>query len=569
LALAFATPSAAFEITATSPASYALDVHPPLGTIEVTFDAPVPLPPAAAMRVAGTMSGLHSGSLEVLGNRLRWHPGPKPFLPGEMVNVNLRSDVHGTGGGALAGGRYFAFTFHSRRCVPDWSSVTTYGTATVPYFIHGGDLDGDGRPDLAVPNEDSDDVSIFRNATGNGSFPAHTEYGVGNRPSSIFGEDFDNDGDQDLATADIFSGTVTVLRNRGNGSFSAGLSYPAGITTRQVHGGDFDGDNDVDLCATSRSTNEVYLFYNNGDGTFAGTAYGPVRGGPFAIRCADLNGDRRIDIAVACQDADSLEVLLNTGSGFVTGGRWPIGNGPWCLNGNDLDGDGDFDLVSVASFANRLVLLRNDGTGKFPSPASWPTGSFPLGVFAADLDGDGDIDVTSSNYTGASAGVYLNDGTGTLSLSATLPTTSAGSYAWAHDLDGDGDLDLSVVDEEANELFVFLNGGTATDVDGAAARRPAWGASLSVAPNPLRAGPGARITLASTIAPLDVAPALDIYDVAGRHLRRIAAGEHSGPAVKFDWDGTDAAGRPVAAGRYLAVVVAGGRRFTAAATIAR
>jgi hypothetical protein len=292
-----------------------------------------------------------------------------------------------------------------------------------------------------------------------------------------------------------------------------------------------------------------------------------VRGGPFAIRCADFDGDRRMDIAVACQDADSLDVLTNSGSGFASTGRYRIDNGPWCLNGNDFDSDGDFDLVSVASFANRIVLLRNDGTGKFPTPTFRPSGAFPLGVYAADLDGDGDIDATSSNYSGASVGIYLNNGTGTLALSTTLLTSLSGSYTWAHDLDGDGDLDLSVVDEESDELFIFLNGGTATDA--AEDRFAKWGPALRVAPNPMRPGQLARITLTQTLDPAGVQPSLDIYDVAGRLVRHFDAGAASPQALHFDWDGTGDSGQALAAGRYLAVLVVNGRRLVAPVAIAR
>src|SRR5207344_1630218 len=97
------------------------------------------------------------------GNTLRLRAITKRFQPGELVTVNLRQDVGGTGGGTLGGGRTFAFTIASRAVVPNWSDVTIYATADVPYFIHGGDLDGDGSPDLAVPNEGTNNVSVFRN----------------------------------------------------------------------------------------------------------------------------------------------------------------------------------------------------------------------------------------------------------------------------------------------------------------------------------------------------------------------------------------------------------------------
>lgn len=563
LAAVAAEPALGFEITATSPLRLGRGVSPSIAEITVTFDAPVALPPASAFRVAGSMSGLHGGVVETAGNTLRLRNWSRAFLAGETVTVNLRSDVHGTAGGALSGGRTWTFTIASRANLPDWSAVSTYGTASIPYYIHGGDLDNDGTPDLAVPNEGTHDVSVFRNTLGAGVFSAHAEYGVNFRPSSVFGEDFDNDGDQDLATADINGNTMSVLTNNGHGVFPLVQSYAAGSETRQVSGGDFDGDNDIDLCTTSRGTNQVFLFTNGGASTFTSAALNTVARGPFAIRCADLNGDWHLDIAVGCQTADSLTVLLNDGAGgFVRSGTYLVGDGPWDLHANDLDGDGDCDLVCVCSFANRLVVLRNDGAGKFPVRVPLATGVFPLAAFTADLDGDGDFDALSSNYNSGSVSLFRNDGAGNFTPWTTLFTLVAGSYTWASDLDGDRDLDLSVVDEESDLLFVFLNGGTAAD-----AGIPGPGRTgeirLRAAPNPMMAGGTTRIALIG--ATPSAAARARVFDLAGRAVRTLVAGG----SLDWVWDGSNAAGRPVAAGRYYVVVRSGNRQMVAPVHVVR
>src|SRR5262249_5109136 len=109
----------AFEIVSTSPPRLARAIQPTLAAIAITFDAPVVLPPAAAFRVAGNMSGLDGGVLEADGATLRLRNLTRAFLPGEVVTVNLRSDVHAQGGGALTGGRMFTFTIASSPCTPD------------------------------------------------------------------------------------------------------------------------------------------------------------------------------------------------------------------------------------------------------------------------------------------------------------------------------------------------------------------------------------------------------------------------------------------------------------------
>ncbi len=565
----------AFTLSSTSPTRYALGVPANVASITAVFDAPVALPPVAAVRVAGVMSGIHSGSLSVAGGTLTWTHLDAPFFPGEMVNVNFRNDIVSESSDTLTGGRYFAFTVASGAGPATWSPRVAYGAADIPYFIYGGDLDNDGDPDLAVPNEGSNAVSSFLNGNGSqsvgmGYFPTHAEYGVGQTPSSCFGEDFDNDGDQDVATADINSSTLSVLLNNGDGSFAPRDVYAAGNRCRQVYGGDFDGDNDVDLCTTSYNGDRVLLFYNAGDGTFApGIEYADVQDGPFAIETGDFNGDGHLDIGVGCQNADSLTVLTNDGAGsFTTTGVFKVHDGPWDLAGNDMDGDGDFDLVAVASNGNKVVTLINDGTGAFPTRNPEPTGVFPLGVFTADLDGDADIDALASNFASGSVGVYLNDGSGTLTLSTLLATQQSGSYAWAHDLDADGDLDLSIVDELADSLFVFYNGsspvgvgspddGTGGDVSGSGAGAPA----LLAWPNPARSGIGATIRL-SGVAASGGALAVDVFAIDGRRVRRVTADRISAGSADAFWDGRDERGRAVAPGRYLVTTSPGTTRLT-------
>ncbi|NNE09921.1 MAG: VCBS repeat-containing protein [Gemmatimonadetes bacterium] len=551
LTMLVAAPAAALTVTDTEPARYELAVTKTLGEIRVVLDGTPSNLTADKVRVAATMSGLHTGSVALAGDTIVFTPGPKAFLPGDLVSVNLHRSLRASPTDSLAGGHFFAFTIESAPATARWTTVKTYPTASIPYFIHGGDLDNDGTPDLAVPNEGGNNVSIFRNEGGDGVFDTRTDVGVGLLPSSIYGDDFDNDGDQDVATADINGGTMSVLQNDGTGVFTPNGTYPAGIQTRQIHGGDFDGDNDIDLAVTSRSLNRVYLFYNDGTGQFPDvTEYTDVLTGPFAVRTADVNGDGYLDIGVACHDLDSLVVLENQGDGtFVTTGHYRIGRGPWCLNGNDFDGDGDFDFVSVSSWNDRIHMLRNDGTGAFPTRVVRLTKDFPLGVYAGDFDGDGDIDATASCYSGGAVDIFLNDGTGTIELDTTLIVAQSGSYTWAHDLDGDGDLDLSVVDESADSLYVFYNGATPTSLPPGRSGTM----TLHVFPNMIRGGDltTARWNLANGRQPDDVA----VYAISGRRVRSVEP-----DVFGATWDGRDNEGRFVPTGVYFVVITQGGER---------
>ncbi len=557
--------ASALDVIETTPSGYDLGVPITISTIEVIFDRPLDPIPAGAIRVSGVMSGLHDGIVTSSGDTLSFSNGGKPFLPGEMVNVNIRRDVASTLGDTLFGGHYFGFTIASGAAPSQWGPRQGYGAENIPYFIHGGDLDNDGTPDLAVPNEGTNNVSIFLNDSGDGVFTSHTDYGVGQTPSSVFGEDFDNDGWQDLATADINSGTMTVLRNQGDGTFASTGTYAAGIQTRQVHGGDFDGDNDIDLCVTSTSTNEVFIYINLGDGTFsAGVSFTDVLDWPFAIHVADVDKDGDLDIGVACQIGDSLVIMRNDGTGnFTNTGHYRIGNGPWDLNGNDMDGDGDFDFVSVSTFSDRVHMLRNDGTGAYPTRSTDLTGNFPLAVHPADLNGDGHIDMVTSAFFGSTVEVFLNNGAGNLVTDTIMSLPLAGSFSWASDLDGDGDLDLAVVDESIDSLYVFYNGSTPTGLDQIDNLPPLLGRGVYITPNPSRVGAGVRIFWGTRSGPgADERnnSHVKIYSMNGRLVRDLGRITSLALTEGLSWDGRDDRDRPVSSGRYLIMIDREGER---------
>ncbi|HMB67692.1 MAG TPA: VCBS repeat-containing protein [bacterium] len=548
--LLLAPAARALDVVTSSPSPYAL--HQPTSTAQITltFDAAPVLPPDDAVRVSGTMSGLHPVTLAVNGAVLTATVGGS-WQPGELVHVNVRRDVHTAAADSLDGGHVLAFTIAAAAGPMTFETREVYGAAVVPYFIFGGDLDGDGTPDVAAPNEGTNDFSVWLNS-GSGALMPRSDYGVGMVPSSCFGEDLDNDGDLDLATADIASGTMSVSLNHGDGTFAPSVPYAAGTTTRQVFGGDFDGDNDVDLCATSASTDEIYFWFNDGAGSFgAGIPFTDVKTRPFALETGDFDGDGLLDVVVANQAQgsnapDSLDVLINDGAGWFTRtGRWHAGDGPWDLVVNDFNGDGAPDVGMVTSFNNRIKILINDGSGGFPTRTAAATPAFPLAVQAGDVDGDGDLDLFSSNFNAGSVTLFDNDGAAGLSSVLTLPVNRTGSYTWAHDLDGDGDLDLSVVDELSDSLYVFFNEPplAAPSLPGGAP-----GLRMSAWPNPAPAS-GTELHLAGASAGR---VEIDVVDVRGRRVRRLGAITLAG-STRIPWDGKDERGAPVAAGAYVVV----------------
>jgi hypothetical protein len=91
---------------------------------------------------------------------------------------------------------------------------TDYGGHRGASCVAVGDLDGDGKVDLAVADQEADSVSV-RLGNGDGTFRSRTACGVGIFPAFVVIQDLDGDGRRDLVVANYFSNSASVLRNVG------------------------------------------------------------------------------------------------------------------------------------------------------------------------------------------------------------------------------------------------------------------------------------------------------------------------------------------------------------------
>jgi len=248
------------------------------GLVSVRFNQPVDAASlsASSLSVLGRWSGPVDGAFVLSdgGRTATWVPG-RPFSAGEMVTISVSRGVRSIGGATLAGPFQEQFWVAAGPGSMVYDYVATLDPGITPYGAFGGDLDGDGDLDLAIPNEDSQDVSVFLN-NGLDQFTTTGVYPVGNHCSPNEGLDFSGDGIVDIATANILSNNVSILIGNGDGTYRARVDYPVGSQPRGLAALDLEGDGDIDLVTANRASGTLSILRNNGDGTFgaAGTFAG-------------------------------------------------------------------------------------------------------------------------------------------------------------------------------------------------------------------------------------------------------------------------------------------------------
>ena len=306
-----------------------------------------------------------------------------------------------------------------------FSMNVDFTTGSNPRSVAIGDLDGDGKPDLAVANYASDTVSVLRNTgtIGSVSFAAKVDFTTDSTPSSVAIGDLDGDGKPDLAVANYYSNTVSVFRNTGtigSVSFASKVDYTTGYNPCSVVIGDVDGDGKPDLAvAVFAGDNTVSVFRNTGtSGSISFAAKVDLTAGsgnPNSVAIGDVDGDWKPDLALVDYGSDIVSVFRNTctsGSvSFAVKVDFTAGTRPVSVAISDVDGDGKPDLAVVNSYGNAVSVFRNTGTigsVSFAAKADFTTGIYPQGVAIGDVDGDGKSDLLVVSWNENTVSIFRN-----------------------------------------------------------------------------------------------------------------------------------------------------------------
>ena len=377
-----------------------------------------------------------------------------------------------------------------RATTPSFASQQTFATGPTPAFVVAADLNGDGKTDIAVASDtggNGDTVSVLLNITAPGaavpSFAAPENFATGSTPVSVAISDLNGDGKPDLAVADNGGNAVSVLLN-GTAlgtvvpGFTAQQAFATGTDPYFVAAADLNGDGKPDMIVVNKNDGTASVWIDTaGPGattpSFAAPQIINTGSFPTCVATSDVNGDGSPDLIIADYASQAVLVLLNTTTpgastlGFAAPQSFPVGSNPSFVIVADVNGDGRPDVIATNNSSNTISVLLNTtvpgaATPSFAAQQVFATGVSPFSVVAADVNKDGKPDIVVTNVNDNTISVLLNTtvpGAVTPSFAAqqTFATGNGPLSVAAADMNGDGKPDLIETNLDDHTVSVLVN----------------------------------------------------------------------------------------------------------------
>jgi hypothetical protein len=227
------------------------------------------------------------------------------------------------------------------------------------------DFDGDGKQDIALAMSYNTQVAVYKNQSTPGvlSFDAPIFYSAGPYPYHICSGDLDGDGKTDLAVASYGSSSASVFRNistAGTIDFAALQQIPMANTQEVLAIADIDGDGKPDLAAAQTGSSTIAAARNisvPGSIAFDIPYLFGTDNAPRWLAMGDLNADGKPDAVTANNGGvNNISVLINQAGAFPL----PIQDFKWQLGRENLMDKIDWQYKHDESGSKFIIEVSAD-----------------------------------------------------------------------------------------------------------------------------------------------------------------------------------------------------------------
>jgi hypothetical protein len=462
-----------------------------------------------------TQGGCPSSETCTLGRSFNFPPG------GPNVGIGVGDFGNGNADLAITNGvtnSVFIFQGDGNGDFSNSQEINENPNGRQPIAIAVGDLNRDGRPDVVVANQATDNIGVLLGQA-DGTFRLHGLFQSGTTNSSPNGValfDAKGEGKLDVAVSNYYSSDVSVLLGDGTGNFGMPRAFVTDQEPLAVAAGDLNGDQIPDLVALNRDNSyaDAVVLLGQGDGAFIGVenvivdpapdaviagdidndgladlivgyptgtllvrraqASGgfaaPVTlqaaGNAVAVGSGDFNADSRLDIVALNASTSNVSMFLGQKNGFLNKGNYQVAGGV-ALTVGDWNRDGRVDLAVASQgegSSGAINILLSEADGSLQDPTSIPLGVNPLAIDWGDFNKDGKLDLAVVSNP-SKVTIALGKGDGNFETPTDVSASIGGNDAktlTVADFDGDGFDDIAVLLAPPDNKVVVLYGSGGT-----------------------------------------------------------------------------------------------------------
>jgi hypothetical protein len=333
------------------------------------------------------------------------------------------------------------------------------------------DINKDKANDIMITS-DSGLVILLNNGKGHFTQPSGSPFEAGNKPADIALADFNNDGNIDAALPNHETDEISLLFGDGKGGFrkspELSLNMDFNPHAHSAAAGDLNKDNKIDLVATSFLGSELFILFGKGNGDFSKeinritVPHYPYRN----VVISDMDKDNNPDIITPANNSNAITDLRGDGKGeFVPAENSPyeIGENPFFVAVADFNNDGYSDIVATNFDSGMVSVLPGNEENNFESSEiqSFKVGRKPVNIATGDLNSDGITDAACANYESNNISILMGNKVSFFSPEISIIPVGTSPYGIAiGDLNNDNLPDIVTANYESNDITILFNHGS-------------------------------------------------------------------------------------------------------------